>query len=142
PKNWKVLVSHRDNTRVQDIDVFKDFAVSVERGDALDHLRIHDFKTGTWKEIAHPEPVYSVFPAGTPDYESRTFRYNYQSFLTPSSVFDYDVISEKSVLRKQQEVLGGYDRKQYTSVRLWATARDGVKVPVSIVYKKDFARDG
>ena len=142
PKNWKVFVAARDNTRIQDIDLFKDFAVSVERGDALDRLRIHDFKIGAWSEITYPEPVYSVFPSGTPDYESHTYRYNYQSFLTPSSVFDYDVITGKSTLRKQQEVLGGYDPKQYASERLWATARDGVKVPVSIVYKKGFARDG
>lgn len=142
PKNWKVFVAHRDNVRIRDIDLFKDFAVSVERGDALDHLRIHDFRTGAWTEIAYPEPVYSVVPGETPDYESRTYRYNYQSLLTPSSVFDYDVASFKSTLRKQQEVLGGYDPKLYASERLWATALDGVKVPVSIVYKKGFARDG
>jgi oligopeptidase B len=142
PKSWKVFVAHRDNVRIQDIDLFKDFAVSVERGDALDHLRIYNFKTGAWKEIAYPEPVYSVFPGGTPDYESRTYRYNYQSFLTPSSVFDYDATTGKSTLLKQQEVLGGYDPKQYASERLWATARDGVKVPISIVYKKGFARNG
>ena len=142
PANWKVFVAHRDNTRIQDMDVFRDFFVSVEKGDALDHLRIHDFKTGAWKEIEYPEPVYSVFPGGTPDYESRTYRYQYDSLVTPSSVFDYDVVTGKSTLRKQQEVLGGYDPKQYTSERLWATARDGVKVPISIVYKKGFAHDG
>jgi oligopeptidase B len=142
PKNWKVFVAHRDDVRIRDIDLFRDFAVSVEKGDALDHLRIHDFKTGAWKEIKYPEPVYSVFPGGVPDYESQTYRYNYQSFLTPLSVFDYDVTTGKSSVRKQQEVLGGYDPKQYVSERLWATARDGVKVPVSIVYKKGFARDG
>jgi len=81
PGNWKVFLANRDDVRVKDIDVFKDFAVSVERGDALDHLRIHDFKTGTWKEVAYPEPVYSVFPGSTPDYESHTYRYNYQSFV-------------------------------------------------------------
>ena len=142
PKNWKVFAAHRDNVRIRDIDLFKDFAVCVERSNALDHLRIYVFKSATWKEVAYPEPVYSVFPGGTPDYESRTYRYNYQSLVTPSSVFEYDVASSNSKLLKQQEVLGGYDPKQYTSERLWATARDGVKVPVSIVYKKGFARDG
>ena len=141
PKNWKVFVPHRDNVRIQDIDVFRDFAVVTERGDALDHMRIYEFKTGAWKEIAFPEPVYSAFPGGTVDYESQTYRYNYQSFITPSSVFDYDVMTGKSTLLKQQEVLGGYDPKQYTSERAWATARDGVKVPISIVYKKGFTRD-
>ena len=142
PRNWKVFVPHRDDMRVKDVDVFKDFAVSVERGNALDYLRIHDFKTGTWKEVTFPEPVYSVFPGGTPDYESHTYRYNYQSLVTPSSVFDYDVITGQSTLRKQQEVLGGYDPQHYATERLWATARDGVKIPISIVYKKSFAHDG
>ena len=140
--NWKVIVPQRDNMRIQQFDVFKDFAVSVEKGNALDHLRIYDFKSGKWREVEYPEPVYAVFAGGTPDFESHTFRYNYQSFITPPSVFDYDVAAGKSILLKESEVLGGYDRKQYVSERLWATARDGVKVPISIVYKKGFARDG
>jgi oligopeptidase B len=142
PKNWKVFVPVRENTRIQDIDLFRDFAVSVEKGDASDHLRIYDFQAKTWKEIGYPEPVYTVSPGATPEYESRTYRYNYQSFITPSSVFDYEVNTGKSTLLKQQEVLGGYDPKQYASERLWATARDGVRVAISIVYKKGFQRDG
>ena len=142
PGNWKVFLAHRDDVRLQNIELFKDFAVSVEKSNALDHLRIYDFMSGVWKEIAYPEPVYSVFPGGTPDYESSTYRYNYQSLVTPSSVFDYDVNTGKSTLRKQQEVLGGYDSEQYVCERLWATARDGVKVPISIVYKRGFVRNG
>src|ERR1051326_8174118 len=115
PKNWKVFVPQRDNMRIQDIDVFKDFLVSVEKGDAADHLRIYNFKTSSWTEMTYPEPVYSVFPGGTPDYESHTYRYNYQSLITPPSVFDYDVDTGQSTLRKQQEVLGGYDPKQYVT---------------------------
>jgi oligopeptidase B len=86
--------------------------------------------------------VYAASPGGTPDYESTTYRYSYQSFLTPPSVFDYDTITATSTLLKRQEVLGGYDPAQYVSERLWATARDGVKVPLSIVYKKGFERNG
>ena len=142
PGNWKVFLAHRDDVRLQNIELFKDFAVSVEKSNALDHLRIYDFMSGVWKEIAYPEPVYSVFPGGTPDYESSTYRYNYQSLVTSSSVFDYDVNTGKSTLRKQQEVLGGYDSEQYVCERLWATARDGVKVPISIVYKRGFVRNG
>ena len=141
-KNWKPFVPQRDDTRIQDIDLFKDFAVVVEKGNALDHLRLYDFKAAKWSEISFPEPVYAVFAGGTVDYESHTFRYNYQSFVTPSSVFDYDVRTGKSTLLKQQEVLGGYDPKQYACERLWATARDGVKVPISIVYKKGMVRNG
>lgn len=142
PKNWKTFVAERDNVRIQHIDLFKDFAVLAERGDAADHLRIYNFKTGGWKEIKYPEPVYAVFPANTPDFESHTYRYNYQSFLTPPSVFDCEAATGKSTLLKQQEVLGAYDPKQYASERLWTATRDGTKVPISIVYKKGFARDG
>src|ERR1017187_9976369 len=141
-KNWKIFLAHRDDVRIEAIDLFQDFAVSVEKSQALAHLRVHNFKTGTWTATAFPEPVYSVFPGGTPEYESTTYRYNYQSLVTPSSIFDYDTHSGKSTLLKQQEVPGGYDPKLYASERLWATARDGVKVPISIVYKKGMARDG
>ncbi len=78
----------------------------------------------------------------TPEYTSTAYRYSYQSFFTPPSVYDYDTRTGQSSLLKRQEVLGGYDPTQYISERLWATARDGVKVPVSIVYKKGFERNG
>jgi oligopeptidase B len=142
PKNWKVFIPHREGVRIQGIDLFKDFAVAVEKSQALNQLRIHNFHTRTWTAIPFPEPIYSAFPGETPDYETKTYRYSYQSFITPPSVFDYDTQTGKSTLLKRQEVLGGYDPAQYISERLWATARDGVKVPVSIVYKKGFQRDG
>jgi oligopeptidase B len=142
PKNWKPFIAHQDGIRIEDIDLFKEFAVSVEKTQALNRLRVHNFKTGAWTTVAFPEPVYAVFPAGTIDFDSTTYRYNYQSLITPPSIFDYDTHSGKSTLLKQQEVLGGYDPTKYTSERLWATARDGVKVPISIVYKKGLVRDG
>ena len=142
PRNWKVFIAHRDGVRLQDLDIFKDFAVSVEKSQALNHLRVHNFQTGKWTEVAFPEPVYSVFPSDTPDYDATAYRYSYQSLVTPQSVFDYDTLTGKSTLLKQQEVLGGYDPGQYASERLWATARDGVKVPISIVYRKGLVRDG
>jgi len=142
PNKWKPFIAHRAGVRVQDIELFKDFAVAVEKSQALNHLRFHNFRTGEWTAMAFPEPVYSVFPGETPDYESKTYRYNYQSFITPPSVFDYDTQTGKSTLLKRQEVLGGYDPAQYVSELLWATARDGVKVPLSIVHKKGFQRNG
>ena len=142
PKNWKVFIPHRDDVLIEDIDLFRDFAVVSERSQALDRIRIHKFQTGAWTEISFPEPVYTARGAGTPDFDSQTFRYGYQSLITPSSIYDYNVASGASQLLKQQEVPGGYDRTQYVSERLWATARDGVKVPVSIVYKKGLRRDG
>ena len=141
-KNWKTFVPQRDDVLVQDIDLFRDFAVLLEKSEGLSHLRVYKFGPKTWTDIAFPEPVYSAFPGGTPDYDSKTFRYNYQSFITPSSIYDYEVATGKSTLMKRQEVLGGYDPAKYTSERLWATARDGERVPISIVYKKGFEKNG
>jgi oligopeptidase B len=142
PGNWKVFIPYQNGVRIEDIDLFKDFAVSFEKTQALNRLRVYNFKTRAWTAIAFPEPVFSAVPAGTPDFESREYRYNYQSLATPSSVFDYDPGTGKSTLLKQQEVLGGYDPGQYTTERLWAPARDGAKVPISIIYKKGFSRNG
>ncbi len=142
PSNWKTFIAQRDDVLIEDIDLFKTFAVSVEESQALNRLRIYNFKTASWADVPFPEPVYSASPGGTRDYESTTYRYNYQSFVTPRSVYDYDTHAGKSKLLKRQEVLGGYDPSQYVSEREWATARDGVKVPISIVYKKGFRRDG
>ncbi|HVV46014.1 MAG TPA: prolyl oligopeptidase family serine peptidase, partial [Bryobacteraceae bacterium] len=142
PANWNVFVAHREGIRIEEIDLFRDFAVSVEKTEALNHLRIHHFGTGAWDEIAFPEPVYSVFPAGTPDYDSPLYRYSYQSMVTPPTIFDYDARTGQSILLKQQEVLGGYDPGQYASERLWATARDGARIPLSIVYRRGLKRDG
>ena len=141
PKNWKVFVPHDKDVLVEDMDLFRDFAVSVEKSQALERIRIFDFKSGKWNSIVFPEPVYSAFPGDTPEYASTAYRYNYQSMVTPPSVFDYDTQTGQSVLLKQQEVPGGYDPSQYVSERQWVTVRDGVKVPLSIVYKKGFQRD-
>jgi len=142
PRNWSAFIAQQPDVLIEDIDLFKQFAVSVEKTQALSRLRVHDFETGTWTTIPLAEPVYSVFPGDTRDYLSTTYRYNYQSFVTPQSVYDYDVRNGTSQLLKRQEVPGGYDPAQYASERLWATARDGVKVPISVVYKKGFHRSG
>ena len=142
PENWKVFIPHREGVRVEDIDLFRNFGVSIEKSDALHHLRVHDFRTGQWREISFPETVYTALPGGTPDFEATAYRYNYQSLVTPSSVYDYDPVTGTSTLLKRQEVPGGFDPALYVSDRLWATARDGVRVPISIVYRKGMERDG
>ena len=140
-KDWKIFIPHDKDVLVQDIDLFRDFAVAVEKSQALNRMRIFDFKSGTWRAISFPEPVYSAVPGDTPEYTSTTYRYSYQSLVTPPTVLDYDTESGKSLLLKQQEV-PGYVASQYVSERQWVTVRDGVKVPLSIVYKKGFERDG
>ncbi|HEY1183732.1 MAG TPA: S9 family peptidase [Bryobacteraceae bacterium] len=142
PANWKVLVPHRADVRIQDVDLFRDFAVVVEKTQAIDRIRVYDFDTRNWTAIEFPEPVYAAYPGETPEFDSDSYRYNYQSMVTPPSVYDYDVRSHKSTLRKRQEVPGGFDPSNYTTERLWAAARDGVRVPISIVYRKGFPRDG
>lgn len=142
PGNWKEFVPHRPDVLLEGLEVFKDYAVAHEKSEGLNRFRILSFKTGAWNEINFPETVYSAFGGGTPEFDTRMFRINYQSMTTPSSVYDYDLETRERTLLKQQEVLGGYDPSQYATERLWATARDGVKVPVSIVYKKGFSRDG
>ena len=139
--NWKTFIAMRDGTLLEDLELFKDFAVAVEKSEALNHLRVYDFKSQTWREMSFPEPVYAASPGTNLEYETSTYRYGYQSLVTPPSVVDYHVNTGQSQLLKQQEV-PGYDASLYTSERLWATARDGVKVPVSIVFRKGFKRDG
>jgi oligopeptidase B len=141
-KNWKVWLPARKNVLLSDLDLFRDFAVSIEKSEAVNRIRIYHFGKRIWTDISFPEKVYSASPGGNLEYTSPTYRYAYQSFVTPPSVYDYEVGTGKSTLLKRQEVLGGYDPSQYASERLWATARDGTKVPVSIVYKKGFPRDG
>jgi oligopeptidase B len=142
PANWAVFVPQRADVLLEDIDLFRDFAVSVEKSEAVNRLRVYNFGTKAWTDIPFPEAVYSASPSLTPDYTSTTYRYTYQSLITPPSVYDFDALSGTSRLLKRQEVLGGYDPSQYTSERLWAVVRDGTRVPISIVYKKGFARNG
>ena len=142
PAGWKPFVEHRPDVLLEDVEVFKDFVVLQEKQAGLNRLRVHGFSDGRWREVAFPEPVYTAFASGTPEFDSKALRYSYQSLTTPPSVYDYDMAAGTSVLLKREEVLGGFDPGRYVSERLWATARDGVKVPISIVYPKGFARDG
>jgi oligopeptidase B len=142
PRNWKDFLPHDSSVLIEDLSLFKHHAIAYEKSAALNRVRILNFSTGEWNSIQFPEPVYSMFPAENPEYDTNLFRYNYQSLITPSSVFEYDVSTHENTLLKQQEVLGGYDPSQYVAERLWATARDGVKIPLSIVYKRGRTRDG
>ena len=142
PASWKVFVPHQSDVLVQNIDLFKNFAVVLEKSKALYGIRMLDFRTARWHSMSFPEPVYSAFSGANPEYDTHVYRYGYTSLITPQSVFDYDMETHKATLLKQQEVLGGYDPTQYVSERQWATVRDGTKVPLSIVYKKGVKRDG
>ncbi|HKQ76420.1 MAG TPA: S9 family peptidase [Blastocatellia bacterium] len=141
-KNWKEIIPHRKEVMLEDIDCYAGHYIAVERENGLPRFRITDLKSGKSHEIEFPEPVYVAYAGPNAEFNTTSFRFNYESFITPNSVYDYDVVTRKRELRKQQPVLGGYDKALYKSERLYATASDGVKVPISIVYRKDLKRDG
>jgi oligopeptidase B len=141
-ENWKEVIPHRAGVMLGGVEMFRDFYVVSERGNATPRLRVFDFKTGKAVDIAVPEPVYTISLGANREFETGKVRYNYQSFITPSSVYDYEVKTGRSELLKQQPVLGGYDPTLYQSERVYATAADGTKVPVSLVYRKDLKPDG
>jgi oligopeptidase B len=141
PENWKEIIPARKGVTLEGLTVFKDFYVVSERDQGVQKQRVVDFKSGKEYFLEHPEPVYS---AGLQfaEYDSAVLRYGYQSFITPFSVYDYDMRTRKKTLLKQTEVLGGYDPSKYKSERILATAADGVKVPVSLYYRADLRKAG
>ncbi len=141
-KNWKEVAPHRADVMLQDIDFFKDFYVLVERDKGLIELTVTDFKTGKSARVEFPEKAYVAGPEQNREFETKQYRYRYQSFITPNSVYDYDVEKHTSTLLKRTEVLGGYDQTKYEVERVFATAAGGVKVPISILYKKGLVKDG
>ncbi|HEU0172707.1 MAG TPA: S9 family peptidase [Blastocatellia bacterium] len=142
PKSWKEIIPHRKDVMLEDVDCYAGHYIAVERENGLPKFHITDLKSGKSHEIPFQDPVYVAYPGQNAEFNTTVFRFNYESFITPNSVYDYDVVTGKRELRKQQPVLGGYDPTLYKSERVYATASDGVKVPISIVYKKDLNRDG
>ena len=140
-ENWQAVIPHRPSVMLAGMDFFAHHYVLLEREDGLPRLRVTDLRTGQSHRIEFPEPTYAAFPAQNPEFETATFRFSYQSLVTPPSVFDYDTEKRERKLLKQTEVLGGYDPAQYQSERIYATAADGTRIPISIVYKKGLKRD-
>ncbi len=146
-EHWAELIPHRDAVMLEDIDLFAGFFVACEREDGLPRLRIWRFdgdgpKAAQTAEIGFPEPAYDTHPYVNRIFDTATFRYSYQSLVTPSSVFEYDIAAAESTLLKQLEIPGGFDRTLYASERIHATAPDGVQVPISLVYRKDKREPG
>jgi oligopeptidase B len=137
--NWKELVPYRKPVRIESLDLFRDHMVVRLREGGLSQLEIYDLRGDTPKShrVSFPEAAYAIFPNANAEFDAGTYRYTYMSFITPSSVFDYDLDSRKQTLLKRTEVLGGYDPAKYKVERFFVTARDGAKVPVAMVYRKD-----
>jgi oligopeptidase B len=140
--NWTELIPHRTDVMLESVVLFRDYLVLAERENGLPVIRVQRFGSTAWQAVPFPEPVYTAAPAPGPEFNTTELRYHYQSFVTPSSVFEYDMEMRETRLLKEDEVLGGYDRTKYATERIYATAADGAKVPVSLVYLKTLKRDG
>ncbi len=140
--SWKEIIPVRKDVLLQSVEEFRDFVVINERKDGLVKLRVRSLKDNSEHYLDFGEPAYTANFGANPEYNSTNLRYGYTSLTTPFSTYDYDMVTKVKTLKKQQEVLGGYDPKEYVTERLYATAKDGTKVPISLVYKKGFKKDG
>lgn len=135
---WKDVIKHREDTLLEDITIFKDYLVLEERTNGLGKIRIKRWDNTEDEYLTFPEETYSAGVSVNPDFDSDILRYTYQSFTTPSSVIDYHIKTKTKEVKKEQEVLGGkFKKENYLSARIWATAKDGTKVPISMVHHKD-----
>jgi len=140
--SWKELIPNRPGTMLEDVDAFSDHMVTTEREDGLVHFRVRSLDAGNPKDISFPEPTYSVDQVQNYQFVTTEFRFAYTSMITPISIYDYNVKTGERTLLKRQPVLGGYSPDNYKSERIWVTAKDGTKVPVSLVYRKALVLNG
>jgi oligopeptidase B len=140
--NWKEVLAGRAAVTIEDVTAFKDYLVIEERELGLTILRIHQISNGETHYVEFPEPVYSTTLTGNAEFATKALRFSYTSLVTPNSVFDYDMETRTRELKKQQEVVGGYDPSQYQSERIYTSAPDGAKVLISLAYKNGLQRDG
>ena len=137
--NWKEVIGHREDTLLEGVSPFKNHMVIEERRDGQNHMRIINQTTKEEHYMEFDSETYDCWSGTNPEFDTEILRFGYTSMTTPTSAFDYHMETRETSLLKQQEVLGGYDESQYESQRIWATARDGVQVPMSVVYKKSVA---
>ncbi|MFC2106932.1 S9 family peptidase [Bacteroidota bacterium] len=141
-EHWKEVIPHRDNVLLEDVEIFKNFLVLNERKDGLANIRVIGWENKEDYYIRFEDPTYAAYISTNPDFNTDILRYSYTSLVIPSSVYDYNMISKEKSLMKQQEVVGGYNSADYRSERVYATAPDGTKVPISMVYKTGTEMNG
>jgi len=140
--NWSEIIGHQEKVKLDQIDVFKDFLIVVERDFGLRKILVYNLSENDQYIIEFPEATYKISLDDNPDFNSNFLRFNYSSYITPNSVYDYNLITRERELKKQDEVLGGYDPEDYETARIFATARDGETIPISILYRKGMIRNG
>lgn len=142
-ENWVEVIPHRDDVLLEGIDIFKDYLVVSERENGLNNLRIISWDGTEDYLMPFDSETYTAYTGSNPDFDSDVLRYSYNSLITPNSVIDYNFKTKTKTVKKEQEVLGGtFNKTNYESKRIWATARDGAKVPISLVYKKGITLNG
>ncbi|MGO1586008.1 MAG: S9 family peptidase, partial [Mesonia sp.] len=142
-ENWTEVLAHREEVLLEDIDIFKEFLVVSERSNGLNHIRVMRWDKTDDYYIPFDNETYTTGTGANPDFDTLTLRYGYNSLTTPTSIIDFNMKTKDSVVMKEQSVLDKTFRKEnYISERIWATAKDGTEVPISLVYKKGIQRDG
>jgi len=139
---WEDFIEHREDVMLEGLDIFKDYYVIEERENGLNKIRIKTWDNEVDYYLPFEEEAYSAGTGSNPDFDSEILRYGYNSLTTPSSVIDFNMKTKEQKIMKEQEVLGDFDKNNYASERVWATANDGTKVPVTMVYKKGMKKDG
>ncbi|KAF2329158.1 S9 family peptidase [Flavobacterium nitrogenifigens] len=142
-RNWVDLIPHREDVLLEDIEIFKNYLVVEERSNGLNHIRIMPWNGEPDYYLPFGSETYNAYTTTNVDFDTDILRYSYQSLATPSSVIDFNMKTKTKEILKEQQVLGGkFDKENYTEERVWATARDGVKVPISMVYRKGIEKNG
>ncbi|MGB3695646.1 MAG: S9 family peptidase [Spirulinaceae cyanobacterium] len=141
-ENWQTVIPHSEDAMVSGVSAFINHLIIFERKAGLPAVRIRQLATEAEHYLSFPEPTYAVYEGSNAEFDTNVWRFGYSSFITPSSVFDYNLDTKKRELKKETEVLGGYDPTQYTSQRVFATAEDGTEIPISLVYKKGIKTEG
>lgn len=141
-ENWLTAIPHQEKVMMEGISAFADRLAIYERENGLPKVRICQLSTGEEHYINFPDPVYEIGGDRNPEFNTTILRFCYKSLVTPDSIFDYNMETRELTLKKQTDVLGGYDKTRYKSERIWATASDGAQIPISLVYKKGIERNG
>ncbi|MDR7370620.1 S9 family peptidase [Flavobacterium aquidurense] len=142
-RNWIDLIPHREDVLLEDIEIFKNYLVVEERSNGLNHIRIMPWNDEPDYYLPFGSETYNAYTTTNIDFDTDVLRYSYQSLATPSSVIDFNMKTKTKEILKEQQVLGGkFDKENYVEERVWATARDGVKVPISMIYRKGLEKNG
>lgn len=142
-EHWQEVIPHRDDYLLEDLDIFKEYLVVSERHNGLNKIKITRWDDNSSYYLPFDNETYTAYTSINPDFDTNILRYTYNSLNTPTSVVDFNMTTKEKMILKEQEVLGGkFNKDNYTSERIWATAEDGTKIPISIIYKKGVKKDG